>query len=156
MNRATYRIMRGEDIDQVLHEEDSLMTKASGFLSGIKNFSFGSGVLSKVAGGTTGGGGPTTTSSTTGNTSAPNPGFGGKSMAQMAQDAAKSSGVKQTAPSAPASKPASESSVPMPRMTSGNTKASSLSKSLRTSSSVGDSSLKSLSKTAIEMIEQYS
>ena len=157
MNRATYRIMNGEDIDKVLREEDSLMTKASNFLSGAKNFAFGSGTLSKLAGGGSSGG-PTTTSPTTGNTSAPNPGFGGKSMAQMAQDAAKSSGVKQppAAPSTPASKPASESAVSMPRMTSGNSKASSLTKSLRTSSSLGSSSLKTMKQSALEAIERYS
>lgn len=141
MRATTQRILAGEDVHKVL--ETDFMAQVGNAVSGLKNFSFGSGILNKLAGG--GGGGATTTTPVTGNTSAPNPGFGGKSMADLAQDSARSQGRGTPAPapsSAPATKPATEAKSQI-----GMAKAGSLSKSLQIKSSMGDVSLKSIKPT---------
>jgi len=115
------RILRGDDVDVVLREEEgmfaNLAAKASNTISGLKNFSFGSGVLGKLAGNP--GSAPATTKTpVTGSTTAPMGAFGGKSMADLAQDAARSQGrgtppAKSAAPAtAPATKPATEGAMP--------------------------------------------
>lgn len=136
------RILRGDDVDVVLREEEgmfaNLAAKASNTMAGLKNFSFGSGVLSKLAGGSSST--PATTKTPiSGNTSAPNPGFGGKSMADLAQDAARSQGrgTPATPPaSTPATKPATEGAMPR---TMG--KAGQMTQALRTGAKGGASAM---------------
>lgn len=161
MHRETRRILAGGDIDTVLREGD-LIQQASNFFSGMKNFSFGSGTLSKLAGGSSGG--ATTTTPVTGSATAPNAAYGGKSIADLAKDSAAQSLGKNKpagnpnnnsiAPPATTPPPKTESGISMPKMGI-FAKAATMTKSLKSSTSLGDksASLKSLTRTANEMIE---
>lgn len=85
------KVLAGATPAQVCEEEPSTFSKVS-------NFIFGRGAISKLAGGQAG----TTSTTSTGGSGAsnspyaPSPGFGGKSLADLAQDSAKRAGVGPT------------------------------------------------------------
>lgn len=136
MNSAYDRIMNGESLESVF-EEDGLLARVGNALSNLKSFSFGSGALSKAAGGST----P--------NSNAPissKPGFVPanslddlRKNAQAQADRMKTptSAPKPAASARPAMKPASESALPSFALSKSKSLSKSLLKTPKTSASSG-------------------